>query len=132
MQFGCRQAVNFDLCVDTFPSIWGMSPDLTLILAIIIEIACSLFIMIGFCTRVMTIPPIILMIVAQWYIITNIAVLPSQMWTFDSPGYLPMMFLGIYYFILLVGPGKISVDYFLSLHFIHTANKNEETELEQV
>lgn len=132
MQFGCRQAVNFDLCVDTFPSIWGMSPDLTLIFAIIIEITCSLFIMIGFCTRVMTIPPIILMIVAQWYIITNIAALPSQMWTFDSPGYLPMMFLGIYYFILLVGPGKISVDYFLSLHFIHTANKNEETELEQV
>ena len=42
-----------------------------------------------------------------------------------------MMFIGIYFFILLVGPGKISADYFLSLHIIHTDNKSE-SELEEV
>ncbi len=43
-----------------------------------------------------------------------------------------MFFLGIYFFILLVGPGKISFDYFLSLHFIHHDDQNEEDELEEV
>lgn len=132
MQFGLRQAYNFDEFAVTFPPVWGMSATATLILAIIIEIGCSFFIMIGFCTRIMTVPPIIGMIVTEWYVLSHVVTTPSYEMTFDQPGYLPMMFLGIYYFILLVGPGKISVDYFLSLHFIHTANKNEETELEQV
>lgn len=51
--------------------------------------------------------------------------------TWDKPGYLPVMFMGIYFFILLVGPGKISVDYFLSLHIIHSENQSE-GELEEV
>jgi len=50
-------------------------------------------------------------------------------WT--QPVYIPILFMGIYFFILLVGPGKISVDYFLSLHFIHTDNQSE-AELEEV
>ena len=41
------------------------------------------------------------------------------------------MFLGIYFFILLVGPGKISVDYFLSLHILHSNNQSE-SQLEEV
>lgn len=132
MQFGLRQACNFDESVLSFPSVCGLSEYTSLMLAIIVEIGCSFFIMIGFCTRIMTLPPIIGMIVTEWYILKHVVNVPSYMMTFDMPGYLPMMFLGIYYFLLLVGPGKISVDYFLSLHFIHTANKNEETELETV
>ena len=41
------------------------------------------------------------------------------------------LFLGIYFFILLVGPGKISVDYFLSLYLLHS-NDESESELEEV
>ena len=41
------------------------------------------------------------------------------------------MFLGIYFFIFIVGPGKISIDYFLSLHLLHSDNKSE-SELEEV
>ena len=51
--------------------------------------------------------------------------------TWAMPGYLPVMFMGIYFFIILVGPGKISIDYFLSLHLLHTDNKSE-SELEEV
>ena len=56
---------------------------------------------------------------------------PSYMITWAMPGYLPIMFMGIYFFIILVGPGKISIDYFLSLHLLHTDNKSE-SELEEV
>ena len=54
------------------------------------------------------------------------------MLNWQSQGFLPIMFLGIYFFILLVGPGKISVDYFLSLHLIHSDDKSEDEELEEV
>ena len=42
------------------------------------------------------------------------------------------MFIGIYIYMLIAGPGKISVDYLLSLYLINTLGKNEEEELEEV
>lgn len=130
MQFGIRQCYHYAIEATSFPSVLGMSPETSLIVMIVIEIACSFFIMLGFCTRIMTIPPMVAMILAEWYLLHMVGV-PSYMLTWSMPGYLPVMFLGIYFFIILVGPGKISIDYFLSLHFIHTANKSE-AELEEV
>jgi putative oxidoreductase len=79
----------------------------------------------------MVLPPMVAMIFAEHYLLTHIGK-ASYLLTWADPGYVPMLFLGIYCFILLVGPGKISVDYFLSLHFIHIENHNEEDELEEV
>lgn len=129
-QFGIRQWMHFDEACAAFPSVCGMSPSTGLIFLIIIEIVCSFFIMCGFLTRVMVIPPFITMIVAQCYLISH-AGMPSYLISWVNPAYVPMMFLGIYFFILLVGPGKISIDYFLSLYFIHSSNKSE-SELEEV
>lgn len=131
MQFGIRQWCNFSLLASNFPTYFGMSPELTLILMIFVEIFCSFCIMIGFCTRAMVLPPMVAMIFAEHYLLTHIGK-ASYLLTWADPGYVPMLFLGIYCFILLVGPGKISVDYFLSLHFIHIENHNEEDELEEV
>ena len=49
-----------------------------------------------------------------------------------QPGYLPVMFIGIYLFILLAGPGKISLDYFISIFLIGRQGKDEHKELEEV
>lgn len=87
--------------------------------------------MVGFCTRMMAVPPFIAMVVAEHYLLSNSPVSAPYMLSWGDPGYVPMLFLGIYFFIFLVGPGKISVDYFLSLHFIHTDDKSE-SELEEV
>ena len=87
--------------------------------------------MCGFLTRLMIIPPFIAMLFAEYYILHNISPEAPYMLQWDHIGYLPIMFLGIYFFLMLVGPGKISVDYFLSLHIIHTDNKSER-ELEEV
>lgn len=90
----------------------------------IMEIVCSFFIMIGFLTRIMIFPLLILMIVAA-HIGTGVAG-----WILG--GFLPFMFMGIYFFLLLVGPGKISVDYFYSLYLIGKEDGNEIFELEEV
>lgn len=131
MQFGVRQMYNFHELVGMYPSMLGMSPGFTMTIMIIIETLCSLCIMLGFCTRIMTIPPFIAMCMAEYHVLVHVVTVPSYMLTWAMPGYLPIMFLGIYFFIMLVGPGKISVDYFLSLYLLHSDNKSE-SELEEV
>lgn len=131
MQFGIRQIYNFDVAQTMFPSILGIDQEIMQIAMISIELGCSLFIMAGFMTRIMTVPPFIAMIVAEYYILHDLVTQAPYMLSWSQQGYVPIMFLGIYFFIMLVGPGKISVDYFLSLHFIHT-NDHSESELEEV
>ena len=132
-QFGIRQLVNFEHMRYTFPSVMGISPETSLIIMIVVELLCSLLIMLGFLTRLSTIPPIITMVAAEYYIIhdllgeVSIAGIDST-----DPGYLPIMFIGIYLFLLLAGPGKISLDYVFSLLLIERQNRDEEAELEDV
>lgn len=130
MQFGLRQWLHFDDSCALFPGVLGMDPATSLTVMIVIEVFCSLCIMLGFCTRIMVLPPFAAMIIAEHWLLSN-ADKASWLITWTQPAYLPVMFMGIYFFILLVGPGKISVDYFLSLHFIHSDNQSE-AELEEV
>lgn len=129
IQFGIRQIMHFDALQDIFPVVFGMSPRASLTTMIVIEIIPSLFIMSGFLTRLMTLPPFIAMVMAEYYLLANKFEAGSFDWL--TPEFLPIMFLGIFFFLLLVGPGKISADYFLSLHLLHSDNKNED-ELEEV
>jgi len=73
------------------------------------------------------------MIAAEFYILHDL--LPhSSVYGLEStqPGYLPIMFIGIFLFILLAGPGKISLDYFISLFIINRQGKDEQEELDEV
>lgn len=133
MQFGIRHLVNFSQLSIDFPTIFSLSSETCLIIMIIIELVCSLLIMIGFLTRLSTIPPIFSMIAAEYYIVHDL--LPhSSLYGLDStqPGYLPIMFIGIYLFILLAGPGKISLDYFISIFIIGRQGRDEKEELDEV
>lgn len=131
MQFGIRQIAHFDMAESVFPSVCTMTPAAGLTIMICIEVICSVFIMFGFMTRVMSLPPFIAMIVAECYILHDVVKDAPYMLGWTQPGYIPIMFMGIYFFLMLVGPGKISVDYFLSLHFIHS-HDHSEAELEEV
>lgn len=133
MQFGIRHLVNYSELCDVFPTVLGMSSQACLIIMIVIEIVCSLLIMAGFLTRLSTIPPILSMVAAEYYILHDL--LPhTSIYGLSStdPGYLPIMFIGIYLFILLAGPGKISLDYFISLYIISRKGRDEKEELEEV
>lgn len=131
MQFGVRQIDHFEALKEVFPAVIGMTSHATLIVMICIEIVCSAFIMCGFLTRLMIIPPFVAMIIAEYHILHDMVGEAAYLLDWQQQGYVPIMFMGIYFFLLLVGPGKISVDYFLSLHIIHTENKSE-GELEEV
>lgn len=131
LQFGVRQLAHFESMGPSFPAVLGMTPEVSLSVMIFIEVVCSLFIMVGFLTRMMILPPLAAMIIAEYYLLHDVASTAPYLLSWQQEGYLPIMFIGIYFFQLLTGPGKISVDYFLSLHFIHTGERSE-SELEEV
>lgn len=133
MQFGIRQLVHFNELSSTFPCMLGLSPQACLIIMITIELLCSLLIMVGFLTRFATIPAVLSMAAAEIYIVKDL-VPHINLWgiTSTQPGYLPIMFIGIFLFILLAGPGKISLDYFLSIFIISRQGRDEKEELEEV
>ena len=133
MQFGIRHLVSYSQIAPDFPTIFSWEPSTCLVIMITIELVCSLFIMVGFLTRIATIPPILSMIAAEYYILHDL--IPHiSIYGIDStqPGYLPIMFIGIYLYILLAGPGKISLDYMVSLFIIERHGKDEHEELEEV
>lgn len=131
LQFGLRQLMHFDEACSLMPSVAGMGAESTSVVMIAIELVCAVFIMFGFLTRLMLVPPFLAMVAAEYYLLHDYSQEASYMLDWAQPGYLPIMFLGIFFFLMLVGPGKISVDYFLSLHLIHTDNQSE-SELEEV
>lgn len=133
LQFGIRHLVNYSRMCETFPTVLNMSPECSLIIMIVIELVCSLCIMVGFLTRLNTVPPICAMIGAEYYILHDMVPnLPVYGLDSTDPGYLPIMFIGIYIYLLIAGPGKISLDYFTSLYIIQQKGKYEEEELEEV
>lgn len=79
MQFGIRHLVHYNELCSTFPTILGIAPEAALIIMICIEIICSLLIMIGFLTRIATIPAVLAMIAAEAYILQDL--LPTPQWS---------------------------------------------------
>lgn len=131
LQFGIRQIGAAEILANSFPAVLGLTAEASFWTMIWIEIGCSVFIMAGFLTRIMLIPPFIAMCLAAYYLIHDVATQASYQLSWENPAYLPIMFLGIFFFLVLVGPGKISVDYFLSLHLLHSSDHSED-ELEEV
>lgn len=129
-QFGIRQLIDGGAPTGGILSIPFVCSDLATWLVIVVEIICSFFIMIGLFTRLMIVPPFVLMIASCHHIASlygpgsTIAI--QLMCT-------PFLFMGIYGFLLIVGPGKISLDYFYSLYLIHrNLDKDREEDLEEV
>ena len=42
------------------------------------------------------------------------------------------MFIGIFIFIMIAGPGRVSLDYFISLRLLERQGKTEEEEMDEV
>lgn len=87
-----------------FPAIFGLSPSLSLVLAIFSEVFCSLFILVGLGTRLAAVPLIITMLVAVLLIHTNDPFANQE---------LGLLYIFLYLPLLILGGGKFSVDHFL-------------------
>ena len=127
LQLCIRQMLNFDQIVPTFDGFLGLSPEASMTLLVVVELLCAACIMLGFLTRLAVLFPLGLMLVAERVIMSSPDSVSDQIFNFQ-PGY-PVMFIGIFVFMLLAGPGKISLDYFIAAHF--TENRVEEEVLDK-
>lgn len=87
-----------------FADPFGIGEVPSLLLAIFAEVICSALILVGFWTRWATIPLIVTMLVALLIVHINDPFSSQE---------LPLMYLAAYLTILLVGPGKISLDFLI-------------------
>jgi len=128
LQLCVRQMLHFDEIVPSFTGFMGLSPEGSMALLLAVELLSATFIIVGLLTRLAVLFPLGLMLVAEEIILssqTPDAV--TQLFNFQ-PGY-PVMFIGIFIFMLLSGPGKISLDYIIAAHF--TENDEDEQVLDK-
>lgn len=114
LQLTIRQILSFDDIVHSFGGFLGLSPEGTMTALLVIELLCAVCIMLGFLTRLAVLFPMGLMLVAERIMLPQASV-TDPIFSF-LPGY-PVMFIGIFIFMLLAGPGKISLDYLIAAHF---------------
>ena len=84
-----------------FADPFGLGPEISLILVIFAEVACSIFVMIGFKTRWATIPLMTTMLVAAFYSHADDPFGDKE---------LPLLFFTVFLSILISGPGRYSVN----------------------
>ena len=107
MYHGYEKLVNFETARSHMPEFLGMSKSIVIILVIFAEFFCALFVVLGLFTRLSTIPIIILLcviLIKKYYVVTGSSQLTSN--HLENV----RLFLGGYLTILIIGPGKISVD----------------------
>ena len=98
---GYGKLTHFDEMQGKFMSFMGLSSSVSLGLLIFAEVACSALLILGLATRVALIPCIIAMGVAEF------VAHGFDPW---GKGEAAMLYLIVYVAIILVGPGRYSVD----------------------
>jgi len=88
-----------------FADPFGLGPEISLGLAIFAEVICAGLVMVGFKTRLATIPLIITMLTAAFYAHWNDPFGKKE---------LPLLFACVFLGILAFGAGKVAVDGFLN------------------
>ena len=101
MAHGYQKLVGFSTMKSDFYNLLGMGSTLSLALCIFAEFFCALFVMIGLFTRIVTLPLIIS---------TSIALFDVHAMDFFNTGEKASLFLSGYIVLLLLGPGRASVD----------------------
>ena len=98
---GYGKLVHFSEYQNKFMNFLGMGQTISLALAVFAEFFCSLFLILGLFTRLSSIPLIITM---------GVALFKAHNADFFGEGETASLFLGCYLMILILGPGKVSVD----------------------
>lgn len=101
MMHGYNKLVHFADMQHKFMNFLGLGSTLSLILVIFAEFFCSLFLILGLFTRLATIPLIIA---------TCVMVFKAHNGDIFGEGEQAALYLSGYLVLLLIGPGRISVD----------------------
>jgi putative oxidoreductase len=84
-----------------FADPFGLGPEISLVLVLFAEVACSILVMIGLKTRLATLPLMFTMLVAAFYIHSSDPFGEKE---------LPLLFFTVFGSILISGAGSYSVD----------------------
>lgn len=101
MNHGYEKLVRFSTFKPKFMNLLGLGQGTTLSLAIFAEFFCAMFIVLGLFTRLAAIPLIIAM---------SIALFKAHNGDFFGDGEMATLYLGAFITLLLVGPGRASID----------------------
>ncbi|MEO7766735.1 MAG: DoxX family protein [Ferruginibacter sp.] len=101
MRHGYDKLLHFDSMRNTFMNFMGIGTTISLALVIFAEFFCSLFIVLGLFTRLATVPLIIAM---------SVALFKVQNGDVFGKGEVAALYLTCFVVLLLVGPGRASVD----------------------
>lgn len=102
---GLGKLENYSKAVETFPDPFGAGSQLSLILAIFAEFFCGIFVAFGFATR-FTVMPLIITMATAFFIIHGGDEFGDKEMSF--------IYLAMYLIILIIGPGKYSIDKLIS------------------
>lgn len=98
-----------------FPALLGLSGEMALGLTVFAEVICSIFLLIGFATRLSTIPLIITMAVAIFLVHS------ADPFAKQEPA---LQYLLVYVVLFFTGAGKYSIDYLLKRNRSAMQNSN--------
>jgi putative oxidoreductase len=101
MMHGYKKLIDFSGTSQNMPSLFGMSTTISAVLVIFAEFFCSLFLVLGLFTRLAAIPLIVSCCIALFKV--------HKGDIFDS-GEKVTLFLVGFLVLLLLGPGRASVD----------------------
>jgi putative oxidoreductase len=98
---GYQKITHFSATAQHIPNVLGMGSTINTTLIIFAEFFCSLFLVLGLFTRFACVPLIIAM---------GVALYKAHHLDFFGQGLLASLFLTGFFTVLLIGPGKISID----------------------
>ncbi|MEP6713489.1 MAG: DoxX family protein [Ferruginibacter sp.] len=101
MHHGYGKLIHFNETAKHMPAFFGISSTISAALVVFAEFFCGLFIIIGLFTRLAAIPLIIMLCVALF---------KTHNGQVFAEGELATLYLGGFIVLMLVGPGRVSVD----------------------
>ena len=104
---GLDKMMNFNELSYTYPSVFGFGSYMTLMLSILCEFACSIFLIAGLLVRITVIPMIAAMAVAFFDI--HDGMFPD--------GELSLIYMVLFVILYITGPGRYSFDYLIDMKF---------------
>ncbi len=104
---GLEKVLSFNMLKWVFPPTLGLSSEWSLAMIILVEVGCSLLVLFGILTRLAVLPLMLAMIIAAFFTYNPITMAVVE---------LPLLYWVGFFLILLVGPGRYSVDYWLVKH----------------
>lgn len=100
-----------------FPALFGLTGEMALGLTVFAEVGCSIFLLLGFATRLSTIPLIITMAVAILIIHS------ADPFAKQEPAF---QYLLVYTILFITGAGKYSLDFLLLRNRTKTTNAGDQ------